>query len=249
MEVCASIGYLDFDTLMLQLKQLTMAEIRMDLLKLTDLQFIDVFRSHQNLIATCRATRSNNPLHLVENQSVTFQNKINNVLDARLNEQTVLSFGSYLSDNQRVTLYRLAIDAGCAYVDLSVDDGFAPDVLLYAKQKSCQVILSYHNYEHTPTLPELERLLDQMAAWGADVLKLACVARHAADAQRVLSLYKHRNPANLVAFCMGQLGRKSRFQSLKLGAPFAYAALDGAHQTASGQPTVAELRQFVEQIY
>lgn len=58
-KICLSIGSIGFNEILEQLKAVTLAEIRMDLLELTDEQFIRVFSEHSNLVATYRTDSTN----------------------------------------------------------------------------------------------------------------------------------------------------------------------------------------------
>ena len=53
-KICLSIGNIGFNDIVERLKAVSLAEIRMDLLEITEEQFITVFSLHNNLIATYR---------------------------------------------------------------------------------------------------------------------------------------------------------------------------------------------------
>lgn len=205
--ICTSIGNIGFDELMEQLKVSPMAEIRLDLLNLSNEQQAEVFGLHRNLIATYRGNNANG-------------------VDV-------------------AGCYTAAIDAGCAYVDVDIDEVFAPQVVGYAKSHGCKVILSYHDFTETPNSLFLEQIINKMMAMGADVMKLACMANSPDDSDRVLNLYDTYQASNLVAFCMGRLGRKTRFIAPILGAPYTYASVDEGCETAPGQVSVAEMRRVL----
>ena len=60
----------------------------------------------------------------------------------------------------------------------------------YEAQPGCKVILSHHNYESTPDDEELEDIIGSMFAAGADIAKVAAMARDITDAFRMLALNK-----------------------------------------------------------
>lgn len=62
--ICVSIGNIRFEQVMKVLQHSDMAEIRIDLLDLTDDQLKDVFSSHGNLIATCRPGKHSEEMRL-----------------------------------------------------------------------------------------------------------------------------------------------------------------------------------------
>jgi len=52
--ICVSIGNMNIEQCITAIRELEMAEIRIDLLKLDDFSTKQIFSSHKNLIATCR---------------------------------------------------------------------------------------------------------------------------------------------------------------------------------------------------
>lgn len=55
-KICLSIGNLTFSEILVHLKNVALAEIRIDLMQLTDNELATVFNQHKNLIATYRTT-------------------------------------------------------------------------------------------------------------------------------------------------------------------------------------------------
>jgi 3-dehydroquinate dehydratase type I len=127
-----------------------------------------------------------------------------------------------------------AIEWGAAMVDVDIDTPaeFISEIAVQAKQHNCKLIVSYHNFDCTPTLSTLKNLIEKTKLHHADYTKIACMANSPSDCSRILSLYEKHS--NLIAFCMGQVGTVTRIASPLLGAPFSYASLQG-NQTAPGQ--------------
>lgn len=151
--------------------------------------------------------------------------------------------GNY-SDAERMHKLKVAIDSGATFVDLEYE---APDdmripMMDYAHQCRCDVIISYHNYECTPALPELERIMCHCFELGADLAKIATLVKVNRDNSKILSLYKA--PGRLVAIGMGELGKISRIVAPFLGAEFTYASLSDEDATAPGQISYTRLNQF-----
>ena len=155
--------------------------------------------------------------------------------------------GSY-PDTERMHKLKVAIDSGATFVDLeyeSPDDVRFP-MLDYAHQCRCDVIISYHNYESTPSLSELERIMCHCFELGADLTKIATQVNVNRDNSKILSLYKA--PGRLVAIGMGELGKISRIVAPFLGAEFTYASLSDENATAPGQISYTRLNQFIKDI-
>lgn len=152
--------------------------------------------------------------------------------------------GNYLKMSSMLTL---AIESGSAYVDIDMEtpDIFRNGLVLLARKQGCQVILSYHNFTETPGLVELNSIVDRQFLLGANVAKVACTANSTADCARILGLYENRS--NLVAFCMGSVGKVTRLASPMLGAPFTYASVKGK-ETAAGQPEFEEVEKFFNNV-
>lgn len=133
----------------------------------------------------------------------------------------------------------LAIKAGAAFVDVEAEAPFdmAERVMFAANEYDCRLIRSVHYFDGTP----LSFNLQTVCTTDLGVSKIVTTAHNANDVKRVLSLYKLYKPGELTAFCMGEAGRESRFNALKKGAPFTYAALNEAEATAPGQWSAAEM--------
>lgn len=148
--------------------------------------------------------------------------------------------GSY-PDQERMELLSAAIRAGATYVDIEYESeaGYRQTLVNLAKQMQCEIIVSYHNFESTPDVDVLERIIDRSVSIGADCVKIATTATSFADCARILSLYQRH--ASLIAFAMGEAGKITRVAAPFLGAGFTFASVDEAHVTAPGQLTVSEM--------
>ena len=129
----------------------------------------------------------------------------------------------------------LAIRAGARFADLEVeaDAGFSKRFRAVCEECGTEIIRSFHDFSGTPDLEYLQQVRDRCYRYGADIAKVVVTAHSADDAARVLALYDDCN--NLIAFAMGPEGRATRIESLRRGAPFAYASLSDSDATAPGQ--------------
>ncbi len=130
-----------------------------------------------------------------------------------------------------------AIKAGAAYADIEIE---APKEMGKRLRRLCseygtQMIRSCHFYESTPAIEVLQGCAGKCRRFGGDIVKIVAMAHSEEDAERVLSLYDVNMPFRLIAFAMGDEGRKSRLRCLTFGAPFTYAALSESEAAAPGQ--------------
>ena len=138
-----------------------------------------------------------------------------------------------------------AIKAGAKYVDLEME---APAAIGRRIRQACQewgtvLIRSYHNFDFTPSLSVLESTVERARSFGAEIVKIAVMAASERDWDVVSALYNSVEPGTLVAFCMGEAGKKSRLEALAKGSPFTYACLAEEEATAPGQWTAQSLRE------
>jgi 3-dehydroquinate dehydratase/shikimate dehydrogenase len=134
-----------------------------------------------------------------------------------------------------------AIELGAEYIDveLSWGNSFVQEILKYKKQT--KVIVSYHNFEEPPS--NLHEIYQELNSTGADILKIAIMARDITDNAKVFNLLKkaQASKTNLIAFCMGRRGQVSRILAAKYGGFLTFASLDAQHSTATGQLPLADL--------
>ena len=149
--------------------------------------------------------------------------------------------GKY-TERERTTLLSASIHAGAAYVDIEYesDPEYRKTLTDLAKRNHCKVIISYHNYESTPAISEMnEIVVRSKKEMNADYVKLAVTANHSFDCLELMKIYLTHD--NLIAFAMGEAGKITRIAAPFLGAAFTYASVDHANQTAPGQLTVSEM--------
>lgn len=151
--------------------------------------------------------------------------------------------------SDRKELLKSAIRAGAQYVDIETEapESYRRDLVDFAHQYSCKVIISYHNFEYTPNLESLNKIIKECRTQGADLVKLVTTAKTVQDSSRVLSLYDNHD--SITAFAMGQAGKITRVAAIFLGAPFTYAAVSEDKIVAGGQLTVNALEQIRSLIY
>ncbi|ALM74447.1 type I 3-dehydroquinate dehydratase [Thermococcus barophilus] len=142
-----------------------------------------------------------------------------------------------IGDKERLKLFKEFLRVKPAFVDVEFKSEIAEDVIRLAKEKKVRVIISYHDFEKTPSFEELKALLEEMKKLEADVIKIVTFARHYLDNIRIVRLYEYEK--NLIAFCMGEKGKISRALSLILS-PFTYASLGEA--AAPGQLSAEDMK-------
>ena len=124
------------------------------------------------------------------------------------------------TDAERIALMEQAISLGAEYIDCNMGWHALPR-LLSIKGKA-RVIVSSHNYTETP--PDLAGLYREIAATGADVVKIATVANLISDNLRMLELIEKAD-RNCIGICMGDKGEVNALAPA-YGALLTFASLD-----------------------
>jgi 3-dehydroquinate dehydratase-1 len=143
---------------------------------------------------------------------------------------------------------KAAVEAGADYLDIEFEcgDEYRKDMIAFAHRHNCDVIISYHNYECTPDLEDLRKIVTECFKKGADLAKIATMVKTNTDNAEILSLYNM--PGRVVAFGMGNLGKITRIVAPFLGAEFTFAAMDEGIETAPGQIKYSIMKAAIQQI-
>lgn len=194
--------------------RIQMAEIRLDRCQLTIEEIEYLFSSSDTpLVATCRVVDDGN--------------------------------GTWEEAEEKLTA---AVEAGAAFLDLEIE---APKEIGKRLRRACTeygttMIRSSHFFAGTPSEDVLRGTVEKCRKFGGEIVKIAAMAKSEEDVARVLGLYSVAEPDDqrlyeLIAFSMGEIGKASRLECLKLGSPFTYAALNGNEAAAPGQWSYSEM--------
>ena len=193
--------------------RIQMAEIRLDRCPLDIEEIESLFSSSDTpLVATCRVVDDGN--------------------------------GTWEEAEEKLTT---AVEAGAAFLDLEIE---APKEVGKRLRRACTeygttMIRSSHFFAGTPSDNVLRNTVEKCRKFGGEIVKIAAMAKSGEDVARVLGLYSQeqtsQRQAELIAFSMGETGRASRLECLRLGSPFTYAALNDNEAAAPGQWTYSEM--------
>src|ERR1700723_2654495 len=145
------------------------------------------------------------------------------------------------SVEDQIRILDAALDAGARAVDIEIESAENAIPRLEALRGKGQLMLSYHNYDGTPS-PEV--VLRRMLRIPADGYKIVTTARKPSDNYRVLALTKSHPRTPLIVLAMGETGFPTRVLATAWGGMFTYAAPNTAEGTASGQVSARVLRHL-----
>ena len=200
--ICTTIINKDIEGVLTALETCEMAEIRLDSCQLSMKEIDECFSSDVPLVATCRVA------DVMANDA--------SLQDPALSEQSRRIKAMQIVEKRLVR----AIEAGARYVDveIEVEKHLSKRIRNVAHENGTVFIRSYHDFEGTGTFADLLGMVEKCRYHGADLVKLVTMAHSQEDVDRVMSLYGCCE--DLIAFCMGDAGKQSRIECLRLGAPY-----------------------------
>lgn len=153
-----------------------------------------------------------------------------------------------VEDNERLKQLKIAVESGAAFIDIEVESkhSFCRELIGFASKHNCEVIISYHNFDLTPTPTELYKVLDKCFEMGADLAKIACYVNNDHDNARLLSLCGLGK--RVVVVGMGARGKITRITGPYVGSEFTFVAVDEQHITAPGQISRDEIKELYKHI-
>lgn len=141
------------------------------------------------------------------------------------------------SEPERLKRYERALD-NLSAVDVEFRSETAASVSQRARQLGKACIVSYHDFERTPPLAELQNVLSE-AQKLASVVKVATMISGAVDDQTLRDLLRGPWKVPVCVMGMGPLGTQTRITFATLGSCLTYGYLD--KPVAPGQPSAADL--------
>ncbi|MDG6243428.1 MAG: type I 3-dehydroquinate dehydratase [Methanolobus sp.] len=131
-------------------------------------------------------------------------------------------------------------------IELSAEEELRHKVIEAAKARRATVIVSAHDLDDTPSLDDMKNTLNSAHEIGADIAKLAVMARTKQDVLNVLQATSEmEKPVCTIA--MGQIGKHSRIVAPCYGSCLTYGAI--ARAVAPGQIKIHELRSALEILF
>jgi 3-dehydroquinate dehydratase/shikimate dehydrogenase len=139
------------------------------------------------------------------------------------------------SEAERLALLRQCIISKADYVEIELD---VADQI--RKFPPAQRVISYTNLRETPS--DIADIYAEALTKSPDVVKLVTLARTPEEAWPLVQLLA-KPPVPTVVVGLGKPGVMLTVLGKKIGAPWAYAALERGMETYPGQPTVAALNE------
>ncbi len=150
-------------------------------------------------------------------------------------------------EEDRQTILMDAARNGFQYVDVDLSTTDVKELIDKLQELGAKPIVSFHDFNKTPTITQLNEVLKQEIEAGAAVCKIVTTAKKVEDNLTTLNFVSTASKeTKIVCFAMGELGKPSRLLSPVFGAFFTFASLDKERKTARGQLTIQEMKWTYE---
>jgi 3-dehydroquinate dehydratase type I len=147
------------------------------------------------------------------------------------------------TESEQKQILLSAAKAGFKYVDIELSASSLKEFTTEVSEYGAKPIVSFHDFDRSLELAELNTVLEREIACGADVCKVVTTAKRIEDNLTLLNFTAAACArANIVCFAMGDYGKISRLLSPLFGCFFTFATLESGGETAPGQMTIQEMR-------
>lgn len=118
------------------------------------------------------------------------------------------------------------------------------------KKLKMKTIVSYHNYQETPTAEKLKEIIDTMMKYQPDIVKVSTLCKTPADAVRLLEvlLDLKSHEQRCIVLGMGEHGSITRIFGTLWGNELIYAPQNVSEQSAPGQLTKEKLETIFKNL-
>ncbi len=160
---------------------------------------------------------------------------------------------SLLNDEQYINVLKVAIESG--FVDLIDIEINKTNKTIYilkelAHKHNVKVVMSYHNFDKTPTQQDMIDILEKMEVMGGDILKIAVMPLCKKDVVSLMDvslMMSTRLDKPLIMISMGELGKITRVAGELIGSSITFGS--AKKSSAPGQIQVNDLKLLLESIH
>ncbi len=154
-----------------------------------------------------------------------------------------LEGGIDIPDEKRLFLFELCADYGDILDIELTSKSIRKKVVEIAKKKGILSLVSYHDFEKTPSEEEIQKIIDEAKSLGCDIVKYAFNAKTKEDIARIMCKTNENREKNIVAIAMGDLGKITRVAGFIFGSLITYTYI--GQSFAPGQ---IEIDKLVEEM-
>ncbi|WP_456420011.1 type I 3-dehydroquinate dehydratase [Methanocaldococcus infernus] len=151
--------------------------------------------------------------------------------------------GGYWDKGERVELFKKAIEENAKFIDVELREEKNKELVEFRNRigSKTKVIISYHNFEETPSFEKLCEVVENSLKVG-DIAKIATMVKDKEDVLKILNL-ANKYRGRIIAIGMGEKGRLTRILAPYFGSILTFASYKGK-SSAPGQIEIEELKEI-----
>jgi 3-dehydroquinate dehydratase type I len=151
------------------------------------------------------------------------------------------------NEARRIERLLQAVELGAKIVDIEYNAKNVDNIIRLIKKRA-ECLLSFHDFQKTPSLDVLKQIVNKELKAGADICKVVTTAQTFEDNLAVMRLFSEFPGIKMVAFTMGTQGFISRVMAPLIGAYFTYGAVQKGVESAPGQLPVSDMLAVYEMV-
>ena len=151
------------------------------------------------------------------------------------------------SEARRIERLLQAVELGAKIVDIECNAKNVGNIIRLIKKRA-DCLLSFHDFQKTPSFDALKQIVNKELKDGADICKVVTTAQTFEDNLAVMRLFSEFPKVKMVAFAMSTQGFISRVMSPLIGAYFTYGAVKKGAESAPGQLPVSDMLAIYEMV-
>lgn len=150
------------------------------------------------------------------------------------------------SEEQRLALFKGVIPL-VDIVDIELRADISPAVIREAHNNNKLALISFHDFNQTPSLKNLQSIVDEAHSKKADIIKVAVHVNNMKDLRALAELILVNKDKHLLVIAMGSNGLISRIFFPALGSCITFAYI--GTQTAPGQLKFEDMFELLRKFY
>ncbi|MGN0302045.1 MAG: type I 3-dehydroquinate dehydratase [Anaerotardibacter sp.] len=136
-------------------------------------------------------------------------------------------------------------------IETWIGDSAVLELVACAKEHGVKTVISYHNFQGTPSKEWMVNLMTHMQDLGADIPKIAVMAKESRDALELLAATEEMTRIHaegpLLTMAMGGVGSITRLTGELFGSALTFCALEAS--SAPGQVSVSQAVQIMDSLH
>lgn len=189
-------------------------------------------------------------IDMFENQSPGYVEKMFNSAKVRFDKPIIATIrnsdeGGFLklNNNQKYELFERVMPFVDA-VDVEVNsDELLKKIVSLCKTHNKLVIGSYHNFNNTPNLEDLTKIVIKAKQYGANIVKIAVMANTKSDIAKLASFTDKNKEVGLITISLGAIGHISRIFNSVIGSLMTYGYV--GNPSVAGQMSALDIVEYL----